>query len=78
MRDIVEKYESERKANDEMTAAALAAALRMNQFNIRDMRAIENLMIIVSALEYHAKAIDSETLRYCGLVIENGKAKWIK
>lgn len=77
MSDIFEKYENERKEIDQMTAAALAAALRMNQFIISDMRAVESLMIIVSALESHARAIDGETLSYFGLVIENGKTKWI-
>lgn len=77
MSDIFEKYDNERKEIDQMTAAALAAALRMNQFIISDMRAVESLMIIVSALESHARAIDSETLSYFGLVIENGKTKWI-
>lgn len=78
MSRIIEKYNREREALTELTAEALAAAMRMLDENNIGYSDIERMLIIKSALEYYAKSADEKTLNLFGIEIDkSGVAKWI-
>lgn len=78
MSDIIKKYNREREAINELTAEALATAMRMLDENNIGYVDIERLLIIKSALEYYANSADEKTLNLFGIEIDkSGAAKWI-
>lgn len=77
MSGIIEKYNREREALNELTAESLAAAMRMlDDKNIGYVN-IERMLIIKYALECYAKSVDEKTLNLFGIEInKSGVAKW--